>query len=99
MWTEYGLLVWLVKFPHLMSSPLQCRERAEFVGRGVGVAATLQFSVFTVAPSKIKMQTIQYRKSRIWEMKEDKIISKKPNQELGACFSKGLETFRARSQI
>ena len=30
------------------------------------------FCVFTVMPSKIKMQTSQYRKSRIWEMKEDK---------------------------
>ena len=76
MWTECGRLVWLVKFPHLMSSPLQLPQysvgRAEFVGRGVGVAATPQFSVFTVTPSKTKMQTIQYRKSRIWEMKEDK---------------------------
>ena len=31
-----------------------------------------KFSVCTVKPWKIKMQTIQYRKSRIWEMKEDK---------------------------
>ena len=31
-----------------------------------------QFCVFTVMPSKIKIQTSQYRKSRIWEMKEDK---------------------------
>ena len=31
-----------------------------------------KFSVFTVTRSKIKMQTIQYRKSRIWEMKEYK---------------------------
>ena len=30
------------------------------------------FCVFTVMPSKIKMQTSQYKKSRIWEMKEDK---------------------------
>ena len=27
---------------------------------------------FTVAPSKIKMETDQYTKSRIWEMKDDK---------------------------
>ena len=32
----------------------------------------LLFCVFTVTSSKIKMQTSQYRKSRIWEMKEDK---------------------------
>ena len=31
-----------------------------------------KFSVFTVTRSKIKMPTIQYRKSRIWEMKEYK---------------------------
>ena len=30
------------------------------------------FSVCTVTQWKIKMQTIQYRTSRIWEMKEDK---------------------------
>ena len=30
------------------------------------------FSVFTVTPSKIKIETIQSRKSRIWEVKEDK---------------------------
>ena len=30
------------------------------------------FCVFTVTPSKIKMETIQSRKSRIGEMKEDK---------------------------
>ena len=32
----------------------------------------LIFSDCTVTQWKIKMQTIQYRKSRIWEMKEDK---------------------------
>ena len=56
------------------ASPLQlpqCRE-GRVCWQGVGVAATPQFSVFTVTPSKIKIQTIQYRKSRISEMKEDK---------------------------
>ena len=43
-----------------------------------------KFSVFTVMPSKIKLQTIQYRNSRIWEMKEDKKY-KKPCQESGLC--------------
>jgi len=43
----------------------------------------LSFSVITVMPSKIKMQTIQYRKSRIWEIKEVKF--KKPCQESGLC--------------
>ena len=28
-----------------------------------------QFAVFTVTPSKIKIEIIQYRKSRIWEVK------------------------------
>lgn len=28
-----------------------------------------QFSVFTVTSSKIKIEIIQYRKSRIWEVK------------------------------
>ena len=42
------------------------------------MAATPQFSVFTVTPSKVKMQTIQYRKSRILEMKEDKIQKASP---------------------
>ena len=38
MWTEFGLLVLLVKFPHLMSSPLsQCREgRVCWQGGGGG---------------------------------------------------------------
>ena len=30
------------------------------------------FSVLTVTPSKIKIETIQYRRSRILEMKDDK---------------------------
>ena len=30
--------------------------------------------VFANTPSKIKMETFQYRQSRIWEMKEDKYI-------------------------
>ena len=33
------------------------------------------FCVFTVMLSKMKMQTSQYRKSRIWEMEEDKYTS------------------------
>ena len=36
------------------------------------------FSVFIATPSTIKMQTIQYRISRIWEMKEDKIQKASP---------------------
>ena len=31
-----------------------------------------EFYVFTVMPSTIKIQTSQYRKVQIWEMKEDK---------------------------
>ena len=37
-----------------------------------------QFSVFTVTPSKIELQTIQYRKSRIWKMKEDEYTKSLP---------------------
>ena len=33
---------------------------------------TNQETPFVVTPSKIKMQTSQYRKFRIWEVKEDK---------------------------
>ena len=44
-------------------------------------------SVFTVKPSIIKkMQTSQYRKSRIWKMKNRWLeIYKKPRQESGLC--------------
>ena len=38
--------------------------------------------VFTVTPSKIKMQTSRYRKSLIWEMKE---VEHKPRQGTGLC--------------
>ena len=41
-----------------------------------------KFSVCTVKPWKIKIQTIQYRKSRIWEMKEGKY---RLCQESGLC--------------
>ena len=44
------------------------------------------FSVLTVTPSKIKIETIQYRRSRILEMKDDKYeYEKKPCQETGLC--------------
>ena len=42
------------------------------------------FSVFTVTPWKIKMQTIQYRKSRIWEMKEDKYSKSHAKNQVNA---------------
>ena len=38
--------------------------------------------VFTVTPSKIEMQASRYRKSLIWEMKEDEY---KPRQGSGLC--------------
>ena len=38
--------------------------------------------VFTVTPSKIKMQTSRYTKSLIWEIKEDEY---KPRQGSGLC--------------
>ena len=43
-----------------------------------------QFCVFTVTPSKIKMQTSQYRKSRIWEMKEDNMQKSLANNHVCA---------------
>ena len=45
-------------------------------------------SVFTVTPSKIKMQTIQYRKSRIWEMKEDQYANSLAKSQACAIFHK-----------
>ena len=50
------------------SSLVECVDFSYLSGATVGCL----FYVFTVMPSKIKMQTSQYRKSRIWEMKEDK---------------------------
>ena len=45
-------------------------------------------SVFTVTPSKIKMQTTQYRKSRIWEMKEDIYANSLAKNQVRAIFHK-----------
>ena len=48
-------------------------------------------SVFTVTPSKIKMQAIQYRKSRIWEMKEDQYAnSLAKNQVCAICHKRDI---------
>ena len=44
------------------------------------------FSVFTITPSKIKIETIQYRKSRIWEMKGDKYAKGLAKNQVGAVF-------------
>ena len=44
------------------------------------------FSVFTVTPWKIKMQIIQYRKSRIWEVKEDKYTKSVAKNQVCAIF-------------
>ena len=48
----------------------------------------LIFSDCTVTQWKIKMQTIQYKKSRIWEMKEDKYtksLAKNPSVQYFKC--------------
>ena len=50
------------------SSLVECVDFSYLSGATVGSL----FYVFTVMPSGMKMQTSQYRKSRIWEMKEDK---------------------------
>ena len=44
------------------------------------------FSVCTVTQWKIKMQTIQYRTSRIWEMKEDKYTKRLAKNQVCAIF-------------
>ena len=44
------------------------------------------FYVFTVMPSKIKMQTIQYRESRIWEIKEDEYTKNLAKNQVCAIF-------------
>ena len=48
-----------------------------------------KFSVFTVTPSQIiiiKLQTIQNRKSQIWEMKEDKYTKSLAKNQVCATF-------------
>ena len=45
-----------------------------------------KFSVFTVTPSQIKLQTIQKRKSLIWEMKEDKYTKSLAKNQVCATF-------------
>ena len=44
------------------------------------------FSVCTVTQWKIKMQTIQYRTSRIWKMKEDKYTKRLVKNQVCAIF-------------
>ena len=43
------------------------------------------FSVLTVTPSKIKIETIQYRRSRILEMKDDKYEYEKSLAKRQVC--------------
>ena len=45
-----------------------------------------QCSVFTVTPSKIELQTIQYRQSRIWKMKEDEYAKSFAKNQACAIF-------------
>ena len=45
-----------------------------------------KFSVFTVTPSQIKLQTIQNRKSQIWEMKEEKYTKSLAKNQVCATF-------------
>ena len=44
------------------------------------------FSVVTVTPSKIKIKTIQYRKFREWEMREDKFENSIAKNQVYAIF-------------
>ena len=45
-----------------------------------------KFSVFTFMPSKIEIETIQYRKSRIWEMKGNKYLKGLTKDHVCAIF-------------
>ena len=45
--------------------------------------------VFTVTPSKMKMQTSQYRKPRIWEMKEDEYTESLAKNQVCAIIHMG----------
>ena len=44
------------------------------------------FSVFTVTPSKLKMQTIKNTKFKIWEIKEDKYTKSLAKNQVCAIF-------------
>ena len=57
------------------------------------------FSVFTVTPSKIEMQTSQYRKSRIWEIKRKINIAKASSRIRSVRFTKNLESFVRRRLV
>ena len=46
--------------------------RVEFVETTLFAFFPRKLVVFTVTQSKLKMEIFQYKKSRVWEMKEDK---------------------------
>ena len=62
-----GALLTLQVVNYELQKPLYSEHIAENL---LNIKSIYQFCVFTVMPSKIKMQTSQYRKFRIWEMKE-----------------------------
>ena len=49
-----------------------------------------KFSVCTVTPWKIKVQTIQYRKSRMWGMKEDEYTKSLDKNQVCAIFKREI---------
>ena len=58
-----------------------------------------KFLVWTVTPWKIKVQTIQYRKSRIWEMKEDEYTKSLYKNQVCAIFWKARYLEKRFTQI
>ena len=50
--------------------------------------------IFTVMPSKVKLETFQYRKSRIWDLKEDKYTKSLAKNQVSAILAVvTLQTF------
>ena len=60
--------------------------RVEFVEMTLFAFFPRKLVVFTVTPSKLKMEIFQYKKSRIWEMKEDKYTKSLAKNQVCALF-------------
>ena len=63
-----------------------CNKTNDFNFGAWGFIGLDLFSVCTVTQWEIKMQTIQYRTSRIWEMKEDKYTKRLAKNQVCAKF-------------
>ena len=71
-----------------LQKPLYSEHIAENL---LNIKSIYQFCVFTVMPSKIEMQTSQYRKFRIWEMKESDLCNYSYARYLGKHFTQIYE--------